>query len=55
MATEQMRYTDALKLSKKTEKAVKLFYSQASFDSEENARGAVSYHFRLPTRAHCEE
>jgi hypothetical protein len=53
MATEQLKYTDALQLSKKTEKAVKLFYSQVSFDNEENARGAVSYLYRLVFVTNC--
>lgn len=45
MATEQLKYTDALKLSKKTEKAVKMFYAQTSFD-EDNSDGKMSYHYR---------
>lgn len=46
LATEQEKLTDALKMSQKTEKAVKQFLAVTSFDSEENSRGKVSYHFR---------
>ena len=46
MATEQEKHTDALKLSKKTEKAVKSFYLETSFDTDENLRGKLSYHYR---------
>lgn len=46
MATEQLKYSDALNLSKKTEKAVKKFYSQTHVDHKDNARGALSYAYR---------
>ena len=47
MATEQSKYTSALKLSRKTENAVQRFYNQTTFDDDENARGRLSYHYRL--------
>lgn len=46
MATEQLKYSDALKLSKKTEKAVKLFYLHTDFDVEDNSAGKLSYLYR---------
>ena len=47
MATEQLKYSDALKLSKKTEKAVNLFYARTDFNVEDNSEGKLSYLYRF--------